>query len=141
MKRHSITLWTDVQNNIKLTSESNSFPDTKYTSKNKFDEDLSKNPGELMAAAHAGSFTMKLNSLLLEAGFEVETLETTCDVIAKDGVIIKSELTIKAQINDISEIQFQQIADHTLQTCPISNALNIKISLNTILKQSLELVY
>lgn len=94
-----------------------------------------------MAAAHAGSFTMKLNSLLLEAGFEVETLETTCDVIAKDGVIIKSELTIKAQINDISEIQFQQIADHTLQTCPISNALNIKISLNTILKQSLELVY
>lgn len=141
MKRHSITLWTDVQNNIKLASESTLFPDTKYSSKNKFDEDLSKNPGELMAAAHAGSFTMKLNSLLLGAGFEVERLETTCDIIAKDGVITKSELTITAQINDISETQFQEIADHTLQTCPVSNALNIKISLNTILKQSLELVY
>lgn len=136
MKRHSITIWVDIQNNIQVADESNSL-----TARNKFDEDLSKNPGELMAAAHAGSFTMKLNSILLGAGFEVERLETTCDIIAKDGVITKSELSIKAQINDISDTQFREIAQHTLQTCPISNALNIKISVNTILKESPELVY
>jgi osmotically inducible protein OsmC len=141
MKRHSITLWTDIQNNIKVAPEGNSLTDTRYSSKNKFDEDLSKNPGELMAAAHAGSFTMKLKDILLGAGFEIERLETTCDIIAKDGVIIKSELTIKAQINDINEIKFQEIAQHTLQTCPVSNALNIKVNLNTILKESPELVF
>src|SRR5690606_7019093 len=93
------------------------------------------NPGELMAAAHAGSFSMKLSANLSEAGYFPDMLETTCDIMVANGSITKSELTLTARINDISDDTFQIIAHNTLHTCPISMALNVKIKLNATLEQ------
>lgn len=137
MRKHSITVWSDVNNdNQQIITDINSQKNIKYSYQNKHDEHLSSNPGELMAAAHAGSFSMKLNALLNEVGYFPKKLETTCDVVLNNGIVTKSALTISARIQDINNEVFQEIAYRTLQTCPISNALNVKIKLKATLEHN-----
>lgn len=141
MRKHSITVWSEVKKDDHHVMIDNN-PQKKiiYTYKNIYDEHLSSNPGELMAASHAGSFSMKLSSNLTEAGYFPEMLETTCDIVVDNGVIIKSELTLTAKVNDISDDIFQEIASYTLLTCPISKALNIKIKLKATVEQNAKLI-
>lgn len=135
MRKHSVTVWSEVQKDHQEIIDNSPFNDIKYTYKSKFDNTLNSNPGELMATAHAGSFSMKLSANLDEAGYLSKKLETKCDIIVINGVITTSELTVTAQIKNITEEAFQDIANYTLHTCPVSNALHLKITLKATLKR------
>lgn len=86
------------------------------------------NPEELIAAAHAGCFSMKLSFVLNAAGFTADTIETKCDITLGDGAITKSHLTVTAKIPGISKEKFDECAKEAKENCPISKSLNTNIS-------------
>ena len=73
------------------------------------------NPEELVAAAHAGCFTMKLSFVLGEAGFEPDSLETTAYITLEDGVISASHLKVKGKATGITEEKFQECVKNAEQ--------------------------
>ena len=88
------------------------------------------NPEELVAAAHAGCFSMKLSFVLNAAGFTADKIETKCDITLGDGVITKSHLTLKAKIPGITKEQFDECAKNAKENCPISKSLNSSIDIS-----------
>ncbi len=89
----------------------------------RFEEEEGTNPEELIAAAHAGCFSMAFANELTEAGHEPESVETTATV-QLDGVDITSiELDTRARVPGIEEDEFQRIASGAKGGCPVSKAL------------------
>ena len=135
MKRKATAVWNG---NIKegkghLTTGSTVLNQTQYSFNSRFADGIGTNPEELLAAAHAGCFTMKLSLDLSQAGFTPGQLETESVVTLQDGRITQSILTLRAQIPGISEEQFLQIARNAEQTCPVGQAFNFEIILNASL--------
>ncbi|MDR7210310.1 OsmC family protein [Flavobacterium piscis] len=133
MNRSAKAVWngTIKEGKGNLTTQSTTLDQTPYSFVSRFDEGKGTNPEELMAAAHAGCFTMKLSLDLTTAGFNPEALETTAVVTLDNGVITKSALTLYAKIDGISEEQFLEIAQKAKETCPVSKAYNLEITLET----------
>jgi osmotically inducible protein OsmC len=88
------------------------------------------NPEELVAAAHAGCFSMKLSFVLNEAGFTPDKIETKCEITLADGAISKSHLTVNAKIPGITKEKFEECAKKAKETCPISKSLNTNIDIS-----------
>lgn len=115
-----------------------------YSFNSRFSEDKDQqatNPEELIAAAHAGCYTMALSGNLGRAGFQPKHIHTTADVkIEKQGdgfVIPNIDLKTEAEVEGISDDEFQQIAEKTKKTCPVSQVLaGAEISLNATLKKA-----
>ena len=131
MKRKATAVWNG---NIKdgkghLTTGSTVLNQTPYSFNSRFADGMGTNPEELLAAAHAGCFTMKLTLDLTQAGFTAEELATESVVTLLDGRITQSVLTLNAKVPGISEEQFLQIARNAEQTCPVSQAFNFEIIL------------
>ena len=126
MKRSAKAVWkgTVKDGNGVLTTQSTTLNETQYSFKSRFEEGVGTNPEELLAAAHAGCFTMKTSALLTEAGYIPETLETDCKISLDDGKVTLSELTLNAKVSAISEEDFQKIAKEAKETCPISVAFS-----------------
>ena len=104
--------------------------------KARFEDESGKsgtNPEELIGGAHASCFTMALSFALADAGFKDGVLDTKAVVtLEKDGdsfKVSKSELTLTAQIADIPEDKFAEIANGAKKNCPISKLLNCDITL------------
>ena len=95
--------------------------------------DLGTNPEELIAAALAGCFNMKLSFVLNEAGYNPEELNTDAVLTFVDGKIISIELNLSAKVPGVSIKEFKELAEDAKKNCPISGALNCEI----ILKPSL----
>ena len=131
MKRNATAVWngTIKEGNGNLTTQSTTLNKTQYSFNSRFAEGVGTNPEELMAAAHAGCFTMKLSLDLTTAGFTPETLETTATITLDNGAITRSDLVLTAKIPGINEEQFQQIAAGAKEGCPVSKAYNMAISL------------
>ncbi|MNY00391.1 Peroxiredoxin OsmC [compost metagenome] len=104
-----------------------------YSFKTRFEQGNGTNPEELIAAAHAGCFTMQLTAYLNEAGFTVASIETKCDVDFQDGSVVGSHLSVLARVDDISTDKFQELVKKAETTCPISRLLNTKITSNATL--------
>lgn len=130
MKRNATAVWTGSlkEGHGKLTTQSTTLHDTQYSFKSRFEEGVGTNPEELIAAAHAGCFTMQLSAYLSEEGFEIESIESKCDIDLVDGAIVTSHLTISAKIKDITDNVFQQHVTKAEKNCPISKVLNAAIS-------------
>lgn len=130
MKRNATAVWNGSlkEGTGKLTTQSTTLHDTQYSFKSRFEEGVGTNPEELIAAAHSGCFTMQLSAYITEAGFEIETIETKCDIDLVDGTIITSHLTVQAKVNGITEDAFQQLVTKAEKNCPISKVLNAAIS-------------
>ena len=126
MKRSAKAFWkgTVKDGSGVLTTQSTTLNETQYSFKSRFEEGVGTNPEELLAAAHAGCFTMKTSALLTEAGYIPETLETDCKISLDDGKVTLSELTLNAKVPAISEEDFQKIAKEAKETCPISVAFS-----------------
>ncbi len=113
-----------------------------YSFKSRFSEDEEQkatNPEELIAAAHAGCYTMALSGNLGKAGYEPKSIHTTANVkIEKQGdgfVIPNIDLTTEAEVDGIEDEEFQKIAEETKKTCPVSQVLSgAEISLKATLK-------
>ncbi|MDJ1482377.1 OsmC family protein [Cytophagaceae bacterium YF14B1] len=135
MKRTATALWNGTIKEGKghLTTQSTVLNQTQYSFNSRFADGVGTNPEELMAAAHAGCFTMKLSLDLTTAGFTPESLETQSAITLDNGVITRSDLTLKARIPGITEEQFREIAAGAKATCPVSKAYNMEITLNASL--------
>lgn len=114
-----------------LTTETKFLNNVPFTYATRFgDAKDGTNPEELIAAAHAGCFTMKLSFVLNAAGFTADKIETKCDITLGDGAITKSHLTVKATIPGISKEQFDECAKNAKENCPISKSLNTNIEVS-----------
>jgi len=111
---------------------------TPYSFRTRFEEEPGANPEELIAAAHAGCFTMALAFQLQTAGFEPRELRTTAAVtLEKDGDgfrISRSALTLEADVPGLERARFDELAGAAEKGCPVSKALNAEITLETTLK-------
>jgi lipoyl-dependent peroxiredoxin len=98
-----------------------------YTFESRFEEGEGTNPEELIAAAHAGCFSMALSAELGKAGHDPENVETKATIhLDKEGegfTIKRIDLQARARVPGISEEEFQQIADGAKKGCPVSRAL------------------
>ncbi len=135
MKRNATAVWNGSGKEGKghLTTQSTVLKQTKYSYNSRFEDGPGTNPEELVAAAHAGCFTMKLSFVLGEAGFVPETLETKCIVNLEDGKISESHLILKATVKGISQAAFDAAVKDAELNCPISLSLNTKISVEATL--------
>ena len=118
-----------------LTTDSGVLSHTPYTYKTRFENGTGTNPEELIAAAHAGCFTMALAFQLQTAGSPATELTTeaavTLEADAKGGFrISRSALTLRASVPGIDAAKFAALAEAAEKNCPVSRVLNAEISLD-----------
>jgi lipoyl-dependent peroxiredoxin len=130
MKRKATAVWNGngMDGNGHLTTQSSVLNQTQYSFKSRFEDGIGTNPEELLAASHAGCFTMKLTFSLQEKGFTADRLETTAEVSLEDGIITKSHLIVNAKVPGISDELFLEAINDAEKNCPISKVLNAAIS-------------
>ncbi|MFA7115839.1 MAG: OsmC family protein [Bacteroidales bacterium] len=132
MKRFATANWqgTGKEGKGNLTSQSTVLNKTQYSYKSRFLDGIGTNPEELIAAAHAGCFTMKLSFLLTEAGFPPENIDTRCDITldAVKGEISLSHLTVNAKVPGIKKEKFDEAVANAKESCPVSMLLNATIT-------------
>ena len=138
MKRKVNAIWIGdgADGNGVLSAQSGAFEKMPYSFKTRFENDegkLGTNPEELIAAAHAGCFNMKLSFVLNEAGYSPEELNTDAVLTFEDGKIISIELNLSAKVSGVSKEEFEELAEDAKKNCPISGALNCDIILNPTL--------
>lgn len=139
MKKTASAVW---QGDLKsgkgtISTESGALKDNPYGFNTRFEGAPGTNPEELIGAAHAGCFSMALSLMLGQAGFTAERIATRAEVTLEQDdsgfTITTIALTLEAQIPDIDETQFQQIANQAKEGCPVSKVLNARISLTASL--------
>jgi lipoyl-dependent peroxiredoxin len=116
------------------TPQSGLMAGTRYGFNTRFGGEKGTNPEELIAAAHAGCFTMALSAKLSEAGHPPQSLDTEADVLlSMEGgpTICEIRLRVKAKVDGLDAAKFRAIADDAKQNCPVSKALSaVPISLD-----------
>ncbi len=117
-----------------VTSASGVLKQTPYSFLSRFESGSGTNPEELVAAAHAGCFSMKLAFNLQEAGFTADEINTECEIVFDNGTITNSNLTVNAKIPNISQDKFNELVKHAEQNCPISKLLRTTISVAATLQ-------
>jgi lipoyl-dependent peroxiredoxin len=139
MKRTATAQWQGDFKNGKgtLTTQSSTLNKTAYSFKTRFEDGVGTNPEELLAAAHAGCFTMAVDVQLTQRGLVPDMLETTAtvDLDMASLKIIGIHLEIKAKVNGLSEEVFQAIATDAKATCVISKALSLPITMTASLEK------
>ncbi|MEP6748881.1 MAG: OsmC family protein [Bacteroidota bacterium] len=131
MKRTATAVWngSGKEGSGNLTTQSTTLNKTQYSFKSRFEQGVGTNPEELIAAAHAGCFLMKLSFVLGAAGFTPDTLEATATVSLDDGTITSSNIVLNAKIPGIDAAKFKECADDAKANCPVSKLLKADISL------------
>ena len=130
-KRTATAHW---QGNLKegkgiLTSQSGVLENTNYSFKTRFVEgEKGTNPEELLAAAHAGCFTMSVAAKLTEKGLNPKSLDTEATVTMEGATITSVHLSITGSVTGINADDFVAITRDAEKTCPISKALGIPVS-------------
>jgi osmotically inducible protein OsmC len=121
-----------------LTTQSGTLRDTPYGFNARFGDGQGTNPEELIAAAHAGCFTMALAFKLTGAGHAPESLRTEARLsMEQEGggwKIAAVALTLRAKVPGVSAEEFGRLADDAKATCPVSRVLNAEISLDAALE-------
>lgn len=140
MSKYANAEWqgTGKEGNGILSTETRTLNKAPFTFATRFgDAKNGTNPEELIAAAHAGCFSMKLSFVLNEGGFTADKIETKCDITFGDGAISKSHLTVKAKVPGITKEKFDECAKNAKENCPISKSLssNIDISMDATLSE------
>lgn len=111
-----------------VSTQSTVLSNAQYSYKSRFEQGVGTNPEELVAAAHAGCFTMKLSFVLGAAGFTPETLNTKCEITFENSVLTKSHLIVEAKVPGITKEQLDSAVKEAEKSCPISNVLKLEIS-------------
>ena len=135
MKRNAKAVWngSGKDGNGKLSTQSTALDQVQYSYKSRFEQGVGTNPEELVAAAHAGCFSMKLSFVLNEAGFTADQIETQCDITLDNGAITSSHLTVKAKVPGISKEKFTEAANNAKDNCPISKLYKTNITMEASL--------
>ncbi len=133
MTRSATAHWkgTGKEGSGTLTAPSGVLSEAPYSFVTRFeDKNKGTSPEELLAAAHAGCFTMKVSFELNAAGFTADSLETECSVTLEDGAISTSALKLKGKVPNLDEAKFQEIALKAKNECPVSKLYNCAITLD-----------
>jgi osmotically inducible protein OsmC len=141
MKRSAQAKW---QGDLKggsgtISTASGTLANTPYSFHSRFEQGTGTNPEELLAAAHAGCFTMAVSSQLAQAGLKADSLETSCTITLeqKDGgfAITESHLQLKARIPGATPQAFDQAIQAAKNGCPVSKLFNTSITLEAQLEE------
>lgn len=116
-----------------LSVQSGLIANQAYTYATRFENAHGTNPEELVAAAHAACYSMKLSFVLGAAGFTPDNIDTACSVTLENGAITKSHLVLKASVPGITQDKFLECANDAKLNCPISKSLTAEISLEATL--------
>lgn len=121
-----------------LSTDSTVLSNTPYSFKTRFESEPGTNPEELIAAAHAGCFTMALAFALQAGGFTPDDLSTEAAVtLEPEGQgfrISKSALTLRAKVPGLDQAKFEEFAQGAEKNCPVSKVLNAEITLDATLE-------
>jgi osmotically inducible protein OsmC len=116
-----------------ISTQSGVLRDQRYGSGSRFGEEPGTNPEELIAAAHAGCFTMALSFALAREGVSDGRLETTAKVtIEQEGEsfrITRSDLALNTEVPDVAEGRLRELAEDAKANCPVSKLLNAEMTL------------
>ncbi len=132
IKRKSTAVWngTGKEGIGRLNSQSTVLNSAQYGFSSRFEDGIGTNPEELIAAAHAGCFSMKLAFNLQAADFTAEEIKTECELILENGSVTHSNLNLQARIPGITKEKFLELVNDAKLNCPISKLLNCEISLD-----------
>jgi osmotically inducible protein OsmC len=136
MKRTAKAHWSGnlMDGKGEITTQSTTLNNTQYSFKTRFQDGIGTNPEELIAAAHAGCFTMAVGAALTQAGFTPGDLNTEAvldlDMQALSITGIHLSL-VGSAIDGVSEAKFKEIAEGAKANCIISKALSVPITLDT----------
>jgi lipoyl-dependent peroxiredoxin len=138
MKRSATAQWkgSGKEGEGKLNVQSGVIKNKKYDFRSRFDDGTYTNPEELIAAAHAGCYSMKLSFVLGAAGFTPSRIETTCTVTLENGAITGSHLEVKVKVPKLKAKDFPQYAEDAKVNCPVSKVLNAEITMNAEMVKS-----
>lgn len=141
MKRNATAIWNGgfKDGAGKISTDSGVLTNTPYSFRARFENEKGTNPEELVAAAHAGCFTMALSLQLSEAGLTADKIETTSTVTLEktdSGFTITSvHLDVIAKVPSASASEFDAAANNAKTGCPVSKVLNAPITMNAHLEE------
>ncbi len=136
MQRKASARWqgTAKEGSGTITTQSATLKDTPYSFLARFGDGKGTNPEELIAAAHAGCFTMALSFMLNNAGFTADAIDTeaalTMDQVSGNWTITAIHLMTRATVPGIDAAKFAEIAGGAKATCPVSRVLNATITMD-----------
>lgn len=135
MKSFATANWkgTGKEGNGTLSSKSKVLENTSYDFRSRFEDGTFTNPEELVAAAHAGCFSMKLSFVLGAAGFTPDNIDTKCTITLEAGAVTNSHLEVTASVPGIDAAKFAECAADAKANCPISKLLNTEITMEAAL--------
>lgn len=135
MKRHAIAQWqgTGKEGKGTLTTQSSVLDNTRYSFKTRFEEGVGTNPEELIAAAHAGCFSMKLSFNISAENITPELIETNAAVNfnSEKGEVDHIHLDVKVRAEGLSKEKFEGLVADAKENCPISKLLNAEITVES----------
>jgi osmotically inducible protein OsmC len=131
MKRTATAKWNGSLKEGKgtLSTQSPALYNLQYSYVSRFEEGIGTNPEELIAAAHAGCFSMAFSAELGKAGFTPENIETKATITLESGALRSSVLEVKVNAPGVDKETINRCANEAKENCPISKALNLAISL------------
>ena len=136
MQRKASAVW---QGDLKsgkgaISTDSGTLKQTQYSFSTRFENGVGTNPEELLAAAHAGCFTMALSAQLGAAGLTATKLETTCTIslekVGEGFAITKSHLDLVAQVPGADQAKFDAAVKGAETGCPVSKLFKAEITVN-----------
>ena len=140
MRRKASAVWNGGLKDGKgtISTESGVLSETQYSFSTRFEEGIGTNPVELIAAAHAGCFSMALSGQLGQAGLTAESIRTTANVRlekTESGFAITSvHLDVTARIPGADQQAFETAANNAKAGCPVSKVLNAEITMDAKLE-------
>jgi osmotically inducible protein OsmC len=140
MKRNGSAVWTGGLKDGKgtVSTDSGVLSNTQYSFSTRFEDGKGTNPEELIAAAHAGCFSMALSGQLGNAGMTAESIATTATVNLEKTdagfTITAIHLDVKAKIPGADKAKFETAANNAKAGCPVSRVLNAAITMNATLE-------
>lgn len=141
MRRKASAVWNGGLKDGKgtISTDSGVLSDTQYSFSTRFEEGIGTNPEELIAAAHAGCFSMALSGQLAQAGLTAESIRTTANVRLEktDGgfAITSVHLEVRARVPGADQQSFATAANNAKAGCPVSKVLNAQITMEATLEE------
>jgi osmotically inducible protein OsmC len=140
MKRNASAVWKGGLKDGKgtISTDSGVLSETQYSFSTRFEDGKGTNPEELIAAAHAGCFSMALSGQLAQATLTPESIRTTATVTLEKTdagfTITAVHLEVKAKVPRADQQAFEKAANNAKAGCPVSRVLNAKITMNATLE-------
>jgi osmotically inducible protein OsmC len=141
MKRNASAVWQGGLKDGKgtISTDSGVLANTQYSFSTRFEDGAGTNPEELIAAAHAGCFSMALSGQLGAAGLTAESINTTASVSLEKTeagfAITKVHLEVRAKVPGADQAAFDKATSNAKSGCPVSKVLNAEITMNATLEQ------